>query len=49
MTRALSLLLPPSDPRLRFPVDEKIIAGATHCAFDGHGRAKEVWSAFLGE
>jgi hypothetical protein len=34
---------------LGFPVDETIIAGATHCAFDGHGRAKQVWSEFLGE
>jgi hypothetical protein len=34
---------------LGFPVDEKIIADATHCAFDGHGRAKEVWSEYLGE
>ncbi len=34
---------------LGFPVDEKIIPDATHCAFDGHGRAKEVWSEFLGE
>lgn len=34
---------------LGFPVDEKIIPGATHCAFDGHGRAKEVWSEYLGE
>ncbi|MDB4998837.1 MAG: hypothetical protein JWM74_6269 [Myxococcaceae bacterium] len=32
-----------------FPVDTKVIAGAQHCAFDGHGRAREVWSAFLGE
>jgi predicted esterase len=34
---------------LGFPVDEKIIPGADHCAFDSHGRAKEVWSEFLGE
>lgn len=34
---------------LGFPVDEKIIPDATHCAFDGHGRAKEAWSEFLGE
>jgi hypothetical protein len=32
-----------------FPADTKVIAGAQHCAFDGHGRAGEVWSAFLGE
>jgi hypothetical protein len=34
---------------LGFPVDEKIIPDATHCAFDGHGRAMEAWSEFLGE
>jgi hypothetical protein len=34
---------------LGFPVDEKIIAGADHCAFDGHARALEVWTAFLGK
>jgi hypothetical protein len=32
-----------------FPTDTDVIAGAQHCAFDGHGRAREVWSAFLGE
>lgn len=32
-----------------FPVNENVIAGAGHCEFDGHGRAKEVWSEFLGE
>lgn len=34
---------------LGFPSESKVIAGAAHCAFDGHGRAAEVWSAFLGE
>jgi hypothetical protein len=34
---------------LGFPVDEKILPGAVHCAFDSHARAKEVWSEFLGE
>lgn len=34
---------------LGFPTDEKIIPGATHCAFDAHGRSKEVFSAYLGE
>jgi len=32
-----------------FAIDTKVIPGAAHCAFDGHGRAAEVWSAFLGE
>jgi len=32
-----------------FPTATKVIAGAAHCAFDGHGRAAEVWSTFLGE
>lgn len=32
-----------------FPVDTKVIPGAEHCAFDAHGRAVEVFSAYLGE
>ena len=32
---------------LGFPSDSKVIPGAEHCAFDGHARAVEVWSAFL--
>jgi hypothetical protein len=34
---------------LGFPTDTKVIAGADHCAFDGHGRAVEVFKAALGE
>lgn len=34
---------------LGFPTDEKVLPGATHCAFDAHGRSKEVFSAYLGE
>lgn len=30
---------------LGFPTELKVIAGAEHCAFDGHGRAAEVWTA----
>jgi hypothetical protein len=30
---------------LGFPVDTKVVAGAGHCAFDGHGRAVEVFRA----
>lgn len=33
---------------LGVPSAERVTAGA-HCAFDGHGRAGEVWSEFLGE
>ena len=32
-----------------FPVDTRVIPNAEHCAFDGHGRAAEVFSAYLGE
>ena len=32
-----------------FPTSTKVIAGAEHCAFDGHGRAIEVFKAALGE
>lgn len=32
-----------------FPVDTQIVPGAEHCAFDAHGRAVEVFRAFLGE
>jgi hypothetical protein len=28
-----------------FAVTEKVIAGATHCAFDAHGEAMTIWSA----
>jgi hypothetical protein len=28
-----------------FAVTEKVIAGATHCAFDAHGAAMSIWSA----
>jgi hypothetical protein len=28
-----------------FATDVKLIAGATHCAFDGHGRAAEIFEA----
>ena len=28
-----------------FMVTEKVIAGATHCAFDAHGEAMSIWSA----
>ncbi len=34
---------------LGFPIDRHVIAGAEHCAFDAHGRAVAVFSAFLGE
>jgi hypothetical protein len=30
---------------LGFPVDQKVIPGATHCAFDGHGRAAEIFES----
>jgi len=30
---------------LGFPTDTKVIAGAGHCEFDGHGRAAEVFEA----
>jgi hypothetical protein len=30
---------------LSFPVDQKVIPGATHCAFDGHGRAVEIFES----
>lgn len=30
-----------------FDVQEKRIEGAGHCEFDGHGRAREVWTEFL--
>jgi predicted esterase len=32
-----------------FFVDQKVIPNADHCAFDGHGRAQEVFSAYLGQ
>jgi hypothetical protein len=32
-----------------FSVDQKVIPNADHCAFDGHARAQEVFSAYLGE
>lgn len=32
---------------LGFPSESKIVPGAEHCAFDGHARAAEVWTAFL--
>lgn len=34
---------------LGFPTDTKVIPGADHCAFDGHGRAVEVFKTALGE
>ncbi|WP_255442030.1 hypothetical protein [Corallococcus sp. Z5C101001] len=30
---------------LQFPVDDKVIPGAAHCAFDQVGRVSEVWNA----
>lgn len=30
---------------LGFPTDTKVIAGAGHCEFDGHGRAAEIFEA----
>ncbi|WP_375741894.1 hypothetical protein NR800_20295 [Corallococcus interemptor] len=29
---------------LQFPVNDKVIAGAQHCAFDQVGRVTEVWN-----
>ena len=29
----------------KFAVTEKVIAGAGHCAFDGHGEAVGIWTA----
>lgn len=34
---------------LGFPIDRQIVAGAEHCAFDAHGRAVAVFTAFLAE
>ena len=34
---------------LEFPLDEKVLPGVTHCAFDHIGRAVEVWAEYLGE
>lgn len=34
---------------LGFAIDKKVIPGAAHCAFDGHGRAVEVWDAYVAE
>ncbi|MFB1479955.1 hypothetical protein [Corallococcus sp. RDP092CA] len=34
---------------LGFPVNDKVIAGAEHCAFDQVGRVTEVWSEATGQ
>lgn len=34
---------------LGFPTDTKVIAGAGHCEFDGHGRSVEIFEATVGK